>query len=225
MIFLIKLIASLPKPWLFKCNCPRLITALLMLLLSVTLSCIVGKCQLTLLILSEALALSVLKIKLEMQTLQSGKAFSTNAFKDKSLSNTILDVTLAMLFVPIFSIIFFWHFFNRSLMYSYMSSIVAPRKDSTLTFLQWWDILFSSIPDTMITDNQCGVFTSFVMVVISQTDNVFVPLSDCTSCFLVALNTVWYCWRISFSWWSNLALLISFCSCCCASGDILLFLH
>ena len=78
-----------------------------MLLLSVTLSCIVGKCQLTLLILSEALALSVLKIKLEMQTLQSGKAFSTNAFKDKSLSNTILDVTLAMLFVPIFSIIFF----------------------------------------------------------------------------------------------------------------------
>ena len=42
-----------------------------------------------------------------MQTLQSGKAFSTNAFKDKSLSNTVLDVTLAMLFVPICSIIFF----------------------------------------------------------------------------------------------------------------------
>ena len=86
-----------------------------MLLLSVTLSCIVGKCQLTLLILSEALALSVLKIKLEMQTLQSGKAFSTNAFKDKSLSNTVLDVSLTVLFVPICSIIFFEHFFNRGL--------------------------------------------------------------------------------------------------------------
>ena len=35
-----------------------------------------------------------------MQTLQSGKTFSTNAFKDKSLSNTILDVSLTVPFVP-----------------------------------------------------------------------------------------------------------------------------
>ena len=72
-----------------------------MLLLSMMSSCSVDKCWLTLLTVSEALALSVLKVKLEMQTLQSGKAFSTNAFKDKSLSNTILDVSLTVLFVPI----------------------------------------------------------------------------------------------------------------------------
>ena len=55
-------------------------------------SCSVDKCWLTLLTVSEALELSVLKVKLEMQTLQYGKAFSTNAFKDKILSNTIPDV-------------------------------------------------------------------------------------------------------------------------------------
>ena len=54
---------------------------------------------------------------------------------------------------------------------------------------------------------------------------LLVPLSDCISCCLVALNTVWYCWRPSFSWWSNLALLVSSCSCCCTSGHKLLFLH
>ena len=35
-----------------------------------------------------------------MQTLQSDKAFWINAFKDKSLSNTILDVSLTVPFVP-----------------------------------------------------------------------------------------------------------------------------
>ena len=79
-------------------------------------SCSVDKCWLTLLTVSEALALSVLKVKLEMQTLQSGKAFSTNAFKDKSLSNAILDVSFTVLFVPICNITFFGHFFNRALM-------------------------------------------------------------------------------------------------------------
>ena len=49
-----------------------------MLLLSMMSSCSVDKCWLTLLTVSEALALSVLKVKLEMQTLQSGKAFKDN---------------------------------------------------------------------------------------------------------------------------------------------------
>ena len=101
LIFLIKLIANLPKPCLFKCNPPRLSPALLILLLSMMSSCSVDKCWLTLLTVSEALALSVLKVKLKIQKLQSGKAFSTNAFKDKILSNTILDVSLTVLFVPI----------------------------------------------------------------------------------------------------------------------------
>ena len=65
--------------------------------------------------LSEPLALSVLKLKLGMKTLQSGKAFSINAFKDKILSNTILHVSLTVFFVPICSIILFGHFFNRGL--------------------------------------------------------------------------------------------------------------
>ena len=50
------------------------------------------KCSLKLLTVSEVLALSVLKVKLEIQTLQSGKVFLTNAFKDKRSSNTVLDV-------------------------------------------------------------------------------------------------------------------------------------
>ena len=62
-------------------------------------SCSVDKGWLTLLTVSEALILSVLKVKLEMQTLQLCKAFPTNAFKDKSLPNTILDVSLTVLFV------------------------------------------------------------------------------------------------------------------------------
>ena len=64
-------------------------------------SCSVDKCWLALLTVREALTLSVLKVKLEMQTLEAGKAFSTNAFKDKSLSNTILDVSLTVRFVQI----------------------------------------------------------------------------------------------------------------------------
>ena len=76
----------------------------------------VDKCWLTLLTVIEALALSALKVKLEMQTLQSGKAFLTNAYKDKSLSNTILNVSLTVLFVPTCSILFFGHFFSRGLM-------------------------------------------------------------------------------------------------------------
>ena len=86
-----------------------------MLLLSITSSCSADKCWLTLLALSEVLTLSVLQVKVKMKTLQSGKAFSTNAFKDKSLSNTVLDVSLTVLFVSICSIIFFEHFFNRGL--------------------------------------------------------------------------------------------------------------
>ena len=41
-------------------------------------SCSVDKCWLTSLTFSEALTSSVLKVKLEMQTLQSGKAFKDN---------------------------------------------------------------------------------------------------------------------------------------------------
>ena len=84
LIFLMKLIGNLPKPLLFKCNPPRLNPALLMLLLSMMSSCSgsVDKCWLTFLTVSEALVLSVLKVKLEIQTLQSGKSFWTNAFKE-----------------------------------------------------------------------------------------------------------------------------------------------
>ena len=85
-----------------------------MLLLSMTPSYSADKCWLTLTV-SEVLTLSVLQVKVKMQTLQSGKAFSTNAFKDKNLSNTILNVSLTVLFVPICSIIFFRHFFSRGL--------------------------------------------------------------------------------------------------------------
>ena len=51
-----------------------------------------------------------------MQVLQSVKAFSTNDFKDNTLSNTMLDVSLTVLFVPICNTIFFGYFFNRGLM-------------------------------------------------------------------------------------------------------------
>ena len=76
----------------------------------------VDKCSLMLLTVNETLALSVLKVKLKIQTLQSDRVFLTKAFEDKSLSNTVLDVSLTVLFVPICGIIFFGHFFNRGLM-------------------------------------------------------------------------------------------------------------
>ena len=104
-----------------------------------------------------------------------------------------------------------------------MSSIVAPGKDFTLTFLHWRDILFSSIPDTMESPTMSVVFLLHLWWISFFKLIFLVPLSDFTSCCLVALNAEWYCWRISFSWWSNLALLICPCSCCCVSGDELLF--
>ena len=106
-----------------------------------------------------------------------------------------------------------------------MSSIVAPGKYFILTFLHWRDILFSSIPDTMEPTTMRVVFLLHLWCVSFSKLMFLLPLSDCTNCCLVALNTVWYCSRISFSWWSNLASVISSCSCCCASGDKLLFLH
>ena len=102
--------ANLSNPWLFKYNPLRISPALLMLLLPMMLSCSVDNGWLTLLTISESLVLSALKVKLEMQVLQSGKAFWTNAFKDKSLSNTILDVSLTVLFAPIYNVVFFWVF-------------------------------------------------------------------------------------------------------------------
>ena len=104
-----------------------------------------------------------------------------------------------------------------------MSSIVAPGKDFTLTFLHWRDILFSSIPDTMESPTMSVVFLFHLWWISFSKMTFLVPLSDFTSCCLVALNVEWYCWRISFSWWSNLALLICPCSCCCVSGYKLLF--
>ena len=50
---------------------------------------------------SEALALSVLRVKLEVQTLQSGKVSSKNAFKDKSLSYGVLCVKVQLYFLDI----------------------------------------------------------------------------------------------------------------------------
>ena len=96
-----------------------------------------------------------------------------------------------------------------------MSPIVAPGKDFTITFLNWHSILFSSIPDTMESPTLSLVFLLHLWWIL-----FLVPLSDCSSCCLVALNTVWYCWWISFSWWSNLASLI--CSCCyCWSAQVI----
>ena len=104
-----------------------------------------------------------------------------------------------------------------------MSSIIAPGKDFTLTFLQWPDILFSSMPDAMESTSMSVVFLLHLWWISLSKLMFLAPLSDFISCCLVALNAVWYCWRISFSWWSNLALLICSCSCCCVSGDKLLF--
>ena len=64
---------------------------LLVVLLSMMSSCSADKCSSTFLTVSEPI--SVFKVKLEMQTLQSGKTFSTNTFKDKSLSNNFYSNT------------------------------------------------------------------------------------------------------------------------------------
>ena len=56
-------------------------------------SCSVDKCSFKLLTVCEALALYVVKVKLEIQTLQSGKVFSTNAFKIKA------DLPLPLMFL------------------------------------------------------------------------------------------------------------------------------
>ena len=48
-----------------------------------------------------------------------------------------------------------------------MSSIVAPGKDFTLTFLHWRDILFSSMQDTMESPTMSVVF---VMGLVFETD-------------------------------------------------------
>ena len=197
-----------------------LMYAPLMLPLWIMWSCRVEKCWLKLLTVSEALALSVLNINLEMQMLQSGKAFST---KDKSLSNTILDVSLMVLFVPICSITCFGYFFNRDLMQSYMFSVVATGKDFTLTFLHWRDILFPSIQDTIKSPTMSVWFLLRLWWISFSKLTFLKPLNNFTSCCLVVLKAVWYCWRISFSWWSNLALLICPCSCCWVSSDQLLF--
>ena len=71
---------------MFKYNRSQL-SPVLVLLLSMMSSCSVDKCRLTFLTVSEALALSARKVKLEMQTLQTGKAFWKNAFKDKCFIN------------------------------------------------------------------------------------------------------------------------------------------
>ena len=78
-------------------------------------NCNVDKCPLTLLTVSEALELPVLKVKLEMQTLKSVNVLFTNAYRDKSLSNTVFDFSLTKWFVPICNIIFFGHFFDIGL--------------------------------------------------------------------------------------------------------------
>ena len=82
---------------MFKYNRSQL-SPVLVLLLSMMSSCSVDKCCLTFLTVSEALAVSAGKVKLEMQTLQSGKAFWTNSVKDK--------VSLTVLFHSICNTIF-----------------------------------------------------------------------------------------------------------------------
>ena len=106
-----------------------------------------------------------------------------------------------------------------------MSSVIAPGKDFTLAFLHWPDILFSSITDTMEPPAMSVVFLLHLWWVWFSKLMFLGPLSDCTRCCLEALNTVWYCWRISYSQWSKLAFLICSCPCCCSSNDKLLLLH
>ena len=105
-----------------------------------------------------------------------------------------------------------------------MSSIVAPGKDFTFTFLHWRNILFSSISNAMESPTVSVMFLLHLWWVSFSKLIFLVPLSDCASCCLVALNTVWYCWRVFSSWWSDLTLLISSCSCCCTLGDKLFIL-
>ena len=102
-----------------------------------------------------------------------------------------------------------------------MSWIVAPGKDFTLAFLQWRNILLSSIPDKMELLTKSMVVLLHLWWISFFKLMFLVPLSNFTSCCLVALYAEWYCWRISFSWWSNLinlSLLLF-----CVSGDKLLF--
>ena len=136
-----------------------------MLLLSMMSSCSVDKCWLTLLPISEALSLSVLKLKLEIQTLQSGKAFSTNAFKDKSLSNTILDVSLTVLFVTLYSIIFLWAYCSHRC----PQLLHQERFHFDFSPLTQYSVFFNTRYNG-ITYNERGVFTPFVMDLISQAD-------------------------------------------------------
>ena len=106
-----------------------------------------------------------------------------------------------------------------------MSSVIAPGKDFTLTFLHWRDIPFSSIPGLMESPAMSVVFLLHLWWLWFSKLMFLGPLSDCTRCCLVALNTVRYCWRISYSRRSKLAFLICSCACCCSSNYKLLLLH
>ena len=65
--------------------------------ITITVMLSVDKCSLTLLTVSKALALSVLKVKLEIQTFHSDKVFLTKSSK---------DVLLTVLFLPICNTVF-----------------------------------------------------------------------------------------------------------------------
>ena len=139
------------------------------------------------------------------------------------MSNTILDISLTVLYVPICSITFLdiswtedWcSHICPQLLHQGNISFWLFSTDAIFCFLQYqiqwnqrqWGWCFYSICDASHFLNWCSYYLWW------------------HHCCLVALNTVWYCSRISFSWWSNLASVISSCSCCCASGDKLLFLH
>ena len=105
----------------------------------------------------------------------------------------------------------------------YMPSIVAPGQDLTLTFHNRRNILFFSIPDTMESPAMSVVFLLHLWWLSFFKLIFLVLLSDCNSCYLVALNTVWYCWRISSSWQPKMGFLISSCSFCFTSSDKLAF--
>ena len=87
LIFLIKLIASLPKPLGFKCNPPLFSLFELIFPLPMVSTSKPCKCSFVLITVEEALPLSVRVIKLGMTTLLSSKVFSINLFRSTNLKS------------------------------------------------------------------------------------------------------------------------------------------
>ena len=114
------------------------------------------------------------KVNLEIQTLQSGKVFLANAFKDKNLSYTVLDVSLTVLFLPICNIIlYFWQsklaFLISLCSCCYISSdkllLFHWLLTSSLTVSQFWKfsiICFVKMSEAAAVDFSFATFNCFL---------------------------------------------------------------